>query len=73
MDAFKAKTPKVRQEYEDEIKLYHDTIKDIKKRAPYEIRVNMFLIQCHDLNNKLIEKCEEYVEQILDEMQTYNL
>lgn len=65
LETFKAVTPKKREDYEAEIKLYADTIRDIKKNAPYEIRINMFLIQCHDLNNKLIEKCEDYIETIL--------
>lgn len=32
---------------------------------PYEIRMNMFLIQCSDINNLLCEKCEELMNDIL--------
>ena len=32
---------------------------------PYEIRMNMFLIKCSDINNLLCAKCEEIMNIIL--------
>ena len=62
VDEFIAKTPKNREEYVAEINIYLDTIDKIKKKAPYEIRINMFLIKCHELNNRLIKMCEDFIE-----------
>jgi len=28
---------------------------------PFEIRMNMFLIKCSDINNQLCDKCEELI------------
>jgi hypothetical protein len=36
-----------------EIQKYENTIKLIRDNMPFEIRMNMFLIDCADLNNKL--------------------
>lgn len=33
---------------------------------PFEIRMNMFLIQCNQLNNDLCTKCEELINEILN-------
>lgn len=38
---------------------------------PFEIRMNMFLIQCHDINNQLCEKCEELISEILQTVSTH--
>jgi len=32
---------------------------------PFEIRMNMFLIKCGDINNLLCEECEEIINIIL--------
>jgi hypothetical protein len=32
---------------------------------PYEIRMNMFLIRCSDINDKLFEYCDEIIQLIL--------
>jgi len=37
-----------------EIKKYENLIEKTRKQMPYEIRMNMFLVQCYDLNQSLI-------------------
>jgi hypothetical protein len=32
---------------------------------PFEIRMNMFLIDCAELNNRLCNECEELMDRIL--------
>lgn len=39
-----------REEYMAEIKKYEDTIRSIRKKMPFEIRMNMFLVDCAALN-----------------------
>lgn len=62
-----------KQEYIDRIQKYQDTIDKIKAEAPYEIRMSMFLIQCHDLNNTLIHQCEQLIKDIVKNMYEVNL
>lgn len=59
------KEPRVKSEYIEKIMVYHKTIQKIKMQAPFEIRMNMFLVQCHELNNKLIHECEKLIDLIL--------
>ena len=60
-------------EYIERIQIYLDTIQKIKRTAPYEIRMSMFLIQCHELNNRLIYECEELIKYIVKNMYEVNL
>ena len=38
---------------------------------PFEIRMNMFLIDCADLNDKLCEECEDLIKTIIEKTQYY--
>lgn len=38
---------------------------------PYEIRMSMFLIQCEDLNNKIITECDELIRLMLSRIGEY--
>ena len=62
-----------KSQYIERIQVYLDTIEKIKREAPYEIRMSMFLIQCHDLNNRLILECERLVETIVKRIYDDNL
>jgi len=53
--------------------MYQETIAKIKAEAPYEIRMSMFLIQCHELNNTLIHKCEQLIDSIIKKMYDTNI
>ena len=35
---------------------------------PFEIRMNMFLIRCSDINNHLCDECEEIMQLILEKV-----
>jgi len=37
---------------------------------PFEIRMNMFLIKCSDINNSLCDECEDIMQLILDKVAT---
>jgi hypothetical protein len=64
---------RVQKEYIARIQIYQDIIKKIKTKAPYEIRMSMFLVQCHELNNKLIHQCEELIDKIVFRIYTVNM
>lgn len=55
-----------REQFNAEILKYENTIKQIRETMPFEIRMNMFLIDCADLNDKLCDECEELIKIILD-------
>ena len=55
----------------EEINKYKATIQRIKNELPFEIRMNMFLIDCNDLKNELINRCEELINKILDAISKY--
>ena len=59
---------RVKSEYIARIQIYTDIIKKIKSKSPYEIRMSMFLVQCHELNNKLIFICEKLINDIVGSM-----
>ena len=61
-----------RDEYIARIQVYIDTIRKIKNEAPYEIRMSMFLIQCHDLNNRLIHECNKLIDDIVKSIYDVN-
>jgi dynein heavy chain len=58
--------PHDREEFLNEINKYHRCIQKIKDHLPFEIRMNMFLIECNELKNDLIIKCEELISKILE-------
>mmetsp|Transcript_44079 Transcript_44079/g.42726 ORF Transcript_44079/g.42726 Transcript_44079/m.42726 type:complete len:120 (+) Transcript_44079:709-1068(+) len=43
----------------------------IRENMPYEIRMNMFLIDCVDLNEKLVEECEDLIKAIVEKTSYY--
>jgi len=45
------------EDYIGEIRKLESTIKSIRKNMPFEIRMNMFLIDCAALNQELIREC----------------
>lgn len=47
------------------------TIKKIRDEMPFEIRMNMFLIKCSDINNQLCDECDELMKMLLDKVDNY--
>jgi hypothetical protein len=38
---------------------------------PFEIRMNMFLIKCSELNNQLCDECDEIMKMLLDKIENF--
>lgn len=51
-----------REDFANRIDKLMNTISLIKATCPYEIRCNMFLIQTEELNNRLVDLCEEHID-----------
>ena len=66
IEGFLKKEPFIREEFQAEIDNYKATIVKIRNEMPYEIRTNMFLIICSDINDSLCEDCEDLIKTILD-------
>jgi len=66
IDAFLKREPFEREAFQAEIDKYKATITKIREEMPFEIRTNMFLIICSDINDTLCEDCEELMKLILD-------
>jgi DNA replicative helicase MCM subunit Mcm2 (Cdc46/Mcm family) len=49
-------------EISEKISIYEKCIQEIRAKCPYEIRLNMFLVETEDLNNRLVELCEECID-----------
>lgn len=50
---------------------YSTTIEKIRRTCPYEIRLNMFLIQTEELNNRLVDLCEELIDMNVEAVSEY--
>jgi hypothetical protein len=68
---FLKKEPKVRKEYQAQVDKYQATIEEIRLKMPFELRMNMFLIECKDLNDMLCERLTELIKDVLDEASDY--
>lgn len=56
-----------------EISRYDSTMKKIRDTMPKELRMNMFMIDCTDLNRQLCSECDFLVEKILQKASDYVL
>jgi hypothetical protein len=54
-----------KNEFQALIDKFRDTIVQIRDEMPFEIRMNMFLIKCGDINTLLCDECEEIIDIIL--------
>jgi hypothetical protein len=54
-----------REDFKAEITRYESTMRQIRDNMPKELRMNMFLIDCSELNNRLCQECDSLVDQIL--------
>jgi len=68
IEAFLQKEPYNREEFQAEIEMYEASIKRIRDTMPFEIRMNMFLIKCSDINNALCDECEAMMKLLLDKV-----
>jgi len=54
-----------REEFGAEISRYQETQKKIRDTMPKELRMNMFMIDCSELNNKLCQECDALILMIV--------
>jgi hypothetical protein len=52
--------------FQAELDKYAATITKIRDEMPFEIRMNMFLIRCGDINSALCDECESLMDTILN-------
>ena len=71
IEKFLETTSPDRDVYVAEIQKYFDTIQHIQDNAPFEIRMSMFLVECNELNQNLIIKCEQLIDRILRKVYDY--
>lgn len=72
VEAFLSDTSKFkREDFATEIARYENTQKKIKDTMPKELRMNMFMIDCSDLNKRLCDECDILVEMILRKCQDF--
>lgn len=64
--AFLEEQNHTREEMMAEVKKYEDTIAKIRNEMPIEIRMNMYLIDCIDLNKHLCLECQKLIDMILN-------
>ena len=55
---------KTRDDYQDYITKYSKQKDDIINNLPCEVRMNMFLVDCKDINEKLIKECNELIAEL---------
>jgi hypothetical protein len=68
LEEFLAKDNPQREEYQERINLYQQTIDKIRDEMPFELRMNMFLIECKDINDMLCERLEQLMSSILQKV-----
>lgn len=71
IEAFISESGLKREQFIAEIQKFEDTQKSIRESMPFEIRMNMFLIDCADLNNRLCAECDQLIQMILDRASDY--
>jgi hypothetical protein len=54
-----------REDFGAEIAKYEQTMKKIRDSMPRELRMNMFMIDCSELNAKLCQECDSLIDRIL--------
>ena len=60
-----------REQLQDKIHFYEQKIVEIRENLPQQIRLNMVLIHCYDINDSLIRKCEAIIDKILEKVVQY--
>ena len=54
-----------REDFTAEIARYENTMRKIRDTMPKELRMNMFMIDCSELNSRLCKECDDLIERIL--------
>lgn len=74
VDQFLADTKSYkREDFAAEIARYQTTWDKIADTMPKELRMNMFMIDCSELNKRLCEECQGLIDRILKRASEYVL
>ena len=74
VEALLADTTKFkREDFGREIARYEKTMRTIRDTMPKELRMNMFIIDCAELNNRLCVECDTLIDRILVKVSDYVL
>ena len=65
------KNPYQRDAFLERIERYEATILKIKTSMPFEIRMSMFLVECEEINIRLVEECESLIVRMLNKITDY--
>jgi hypothetical protein len=60
-----------RDKFQEKINSYQACIDKIRDEMPHEIRMNMFLVECKDINDLLCERLEGLIMTILNKVTEY--
>ena len=71
IENFLNKKPYKKEEFVAEIERFKSTIAKIRKVAPFEIRMSMFLVECSDLNENLVVICKNMITKILKKTEEF--
>lgn len=71
IEAFLNKRPYKKEEFVMEVERFKSTIDKIRKIAPFEIRMSMFLVECSDLNENLVTICKNMIHKILKKTEEF--
>lgn len=71
IESFLNKRPFEREKFVAEINRFNATINKIRNEAPYEIRMSMFLVECHELNESLVVICKNMITRVLKSTETF--
>jgi hypothetical protein len=71
IETFLNKKPYKKEEFVIEIERFKSTIAKIRKQAPFEIRMSMFLVECSDLNENLVTICKNMITKILKKTEDF--
>jgi hypothetical protein len=71
IEAFLNKKPYKKEDFVMEIERFKETIQKIRKTAPYEIRMSMFLVECSELNETLVNICKSLITKILNKTEEF--
>lgn len=61
---FIANKANTRDDYRELLAKYYKKRQDIITNLPCELRMNMFLVDCREINNKLINECNSHIAQL---------
>jgi hypothetical protein len=57
-----------RDKFQEKINSYQECIDKIRDEMPHDIRMNMFLVECKDINDLLCERLESLIMTILNKV-----